>query len=57
MVASSFPLESPRGSKKPTGAVIPTTTSSLQAESWVVEGEEMEAGAKAALWGRACYKI
>ena len=48
MVASSLPLERPRGSKKPMGAVIPTTVSSAHADNDVERVCCCE-GAKAAL--------
>jgi len=48
MVASSLPFEKPRGSKKPTGGVIPTW-SLIQAFSWV-DWVVVFVGAKAALF-------
>jgi len=39
MISSDFPLESPSGSKNPTGGVIPTTVSSFHASREEVREE------------------
>lgn len=47
MISSDFPLDRPRGSKNPTGAVIPTTVSSFHALREVDVDTVLETGAKA----------